>query len=194
MFSESGISFEQWKKTGCLEYTGDYTTLTTQLYRDCHKPLKGSLLTDQYNGKYEGFFRGSFGIPSCCFAVRWFAKAKVSATNDIKTLWCIDSGTISSTSTTTVTQTSSTATSTSKTRTATSSTTYTRKVGLSRLEWSRCRWNHEKDSRWSKKCMWNIAEQDCQVFFLKEHFYFQHLHIYHKYQCVDERQQQHYEQ
>ena len=30
------ISNEQWKKPGCLWYIGDYTT---QLYRDCNKPL-----------------------------------------------------------------------------------------------------------------------------------------------------------
>ena len=41
------------KNPGCLGYTGDYIT---QLYRDYSKPLQGSLLTNQYNGKYEGFF------------------------------------------------------------------------------------------------------------------------------------------
>ena len=39
---------EQWTKPGCLGYIGDYTT---QLYRDYNKPLKGSLLNNQYNGK-----------------------------------------------------------------------------------------------------------------------------------------------
>ncbi len=40
---------EQWKNPkGCLVYIGAYTT---QLYRDYNKPLKGSLLTNQYNGK-----------------------------------------------------------------------------------------------------------------------------------------------
>ncbi len=36
------------KNPGCFAYIGDYTT---QLYRDFNKPLKGSLLTIQYNGK-----------------------------------------------------------------------------------------------------------------------------------------------
>ena len=36
------------KNPGWLRYIGDYTT---QLYRDYNKPLYGSLLTIQYNGK-----------------------------------------------------------------------------------------------------------------------------------------------
>ena len=32
--------------TGCLGYIGDYTT---QFFRDCNKPLKGSLLDNQYS-------------------------------------------------------------------------------------------------------------------------------------------------
>ena len=36
------------KIPGWLGYIGDYTT---QLYRDYNKPLQGSLLTNQYNGK-----------------------------------------------------------------------------------------------------------------------------------------------
>ena len=36
------------KNLGCLGYIGDYTT---QLCGDCNKPLSGSLLTNQYNGK-----------------------------------------------------------------------------------------------------------------------------------------------
>ena len=41
------------KNPGCLGYVRDYTT---QLYRDYNKPIQGSLLTNQYNGKYEVFF------------------------------------------------------------------------------------------------------------------------------------------
>ena len=40
------------KKTRCLGLIGDYTT---QLYGDYKKPLQGSLLNNQYNGKHEGF-------------------------------------------------------------------------------------------------------------------------------------------
>ena len=43
---------------GWLGYIGDYTTL---LYRDYNNPLEGSLLTKQYSGKQEGFFRCSPG-------------------------------------------------------------------------------------------------------------------------------------
>ena len=46
------------KKPGWLGYIGDYTL---QLYRDYNKPLQGSLLTNQYNRNWEGFFRGSPG-------------------------------------------------------------------------------------------------------------------------------------
>ena len=41
------------KNPGWLGYIGDYTT---QVYRDYHKPLRGSLQTNQYN---KVFFRGS---------------------------------------------------------------------------------------------------------------------------------------
>ena len=45
-FQQEQLSNE--KNPGCLWYIGDYTT---QLYGDCNKPLQGSLLTIQYNGK-----------------------------------------------------------------------------------------------------------------------------------------------
>ena len=38
---------------GCLGYIGDYTT---QVYRDYNKPIKGSPLTNQYNGMSERFW------------------------------------------------------------------------------------------------------------------------------------------
>ena len=41
------------KNPGCLGYIGDYTT---QLCRDYNKPLQGSLLNNQHNGKTECFF------------------------------------------------------------------------------------------------------------------------------------------
>ena len=39
------------KKTGCLGYTSRGLYYCTQLYRDYNKPLQGSLLSNQYNGK-----------------------------------------------------------------------------------------------------------------------------------------------
>ena len=47
------------KKTSCSGYIGDYTT---QLYKDYNKPLQGSLLNNQYNGKSDSFFRGSIRL------------------------------------------------------------------------------------------------------------------------------------
>jgi len=52
------ISIGAMKKPGCLGSIGDYDT---QLSRDFDKPIEGSLLTNQYNGKYQMvFLRGSF--------------------------------------------------------------------------------------------------------------------------------------
>jgi len=45
------MSHEQ--NPGWLDCIGDDTT---QLYRDYNNPLEGSLLTNQYNGKYYFFF------------------------------------------------------------------------------------------------------------------------------------------
>ena len=44
----AGMPLSNEKNPGCLGYIGDYTT---QLYGDYHKPLYGSLLNNQYNGK-----------------------------------------------------------------------------------------------------------------------------------------------
>ena len=45
-FQQEQLSNE--KNPGCFVYIGDYAF---QLYRDYNKPLQGSLLTIQYNGK-----------------------------------------------------------------------------------------------------------------------------------------------
>ena len=37
------------EKNGCLGYIVDYSTQLYKLYRDYNKPLKGSLLNNQYN-------------------------------------------------------------------------------------------------------------------------------------------------
>ena len=60
------------KDAGCLVYIGDYTT---QLCGDYNKPLQGSLLDNQYNGKYEVFFCDSLLNIFCAlsFARLWFS-------------------------------------------------------------------------------------------------------------------------
>ena len=47
------------KNPGCLGYIGDCTTQLCGVY---NKPLYGSLLNNQYSGKQEDFFRGSFPL------------------------------------------------------------------------------------------------------------------------------------
>jgi len=44
----AGMPLSNEKNPGCLGYIGDYTA---QFFGDYHKPLYGSLLNNQYNGK-----------------------------------------------------------------------------------------------------------------------------------------------